>query len=136
MPSSLKLVLALLLFGALAAPVAIAVLIAQDEAQARVTAEQITGGHADAGKQAIGRYGCGGCHAIPGLNSADGRVGPPLNHMGQRVEIAGVLANNPGNMIRWLQHPQAVVPGNGMPDQPMSDRDARDIAAYLYALRR
>lgn len=37
--------------------------------------------------------------------------------------------------MRWLEHPQRVVPGNGMPEQGVSGRDARDMTAYLYTLR-
>jgi cytochrome c2 len=36
-------------------------------------------------------------------------------------------------MVRWLMHPQALIPGTGMPELGMTERDARDIAAYLYA---
>jgi cytochrome c1 len=38
-------------------------------------------------------------------------------------------------MRRWIQHPQQVAPGNGMPDLGISDIQARDISAYLYTLR-
>jgi cytochrome c len=38
-------------------------------------------------------------------------------------------------MIRWVQTPQAIDPKGGMPDMGVSDRQARDIAAYLYTLR-
>lgn len=38
-------------------------------------------------------------------------------------------------MIAWLQHPQAIVPGNAMPDMGLSAAEARDMAAYLYPLR-
>jgi cytochrome c1 len=55
--------------------------------------------------------------------------------MGQRTIIAGLLPNTPPNMIRWLQAPQSVVPGNAMPNLALSDRDAADIAAFLYTLR-
>jgi cytochrome c1 len=38
-------------------------------------------------------------------------------------------------MIAWLQNPQAIVPGNAMPNMGLSEPDARDITAYLYTLR-
>jgi cytochrome c2 len=38
-------------------------------------------------------------------------------------------------MIRWIQHPQRLAPGSAMPDLGVSETDARDMAAYLYALR-
>ena len=39
-------------------------------------------------------------------------------------------------MTRWLRDPQRVLPGNGMPDQAVTDAEARDMAAYLYTIRR
>jgi cytochrome c1 len=38
-------------------------------------------------------------------------------------------------MIAWLKDPQAVVPGNAMPNMGLNDTDAQDITAYLYTLR-
>ncbi|MDB5688620.1 MAG: cytochrome c class [Sphingomonas bacterium] len=136
MPHSLRFVLLLTGLATLAGIASVAVLYGQDAAQARTTAEQITGGHADAGKAAMLRYGCGACHQIPGISGAQGQVGPSLRAIGTRSEIAGVLANDPQNLIRWIRDPQEVVPGNGMPDQGISEGDARDIAAYLYTIRR
>jgi cytochrome c len=136
MPYSLRFVLLLLGISILAGVVSIIVLYGQDAAQARTTAEQITHGRVDAGKAAINRYGCGACHKIPGIPGAEGMVGPSLNAIGTRSEIAGVLVNNPQSLARWIRHPQEVVPGNGMPDQGVSEREARDIAAYLYTVRR
>jgi len=37
-------------------------------------------------------------------------------------------------MVRWIRGPQRFHPGSAMPDLGVSERDARDIAAYLYAL--
>lgn len=86
------------------------------------------------GAYLIGEYGCGTCHTIPGIANADGQIGPPLNSIAQRVYIAGKLRNTPDNMIRWLKNPQAVAPGNVMPDMGLSSSQARDITAYLYTL--
>jgi cytochrome c2 len=136
MPYSLRFVLLLLGLAIVASVASVVVLYGQDAAQARTTAEQISGGHVDAGKAAINRYGCGACHQIPGIPGAQGKVGPSLKAIGIRSEIAGVLVNNPQNLTRWVRHPQEVVPGNGMPDQGVTEREARDIAAYLYTIRR
>jgi cytochrome c1 len=38
-------------------------------------------------------------------------------------------------MVRWLREPQAVDPLTAMPPLGVSERDARDIAAYLATLR-
>ena len=123
-----------LLFG-LSVAVAIvsgAVLYWQTQASARTRAEGITHGSATAGQLAIGRYGCGGCHVIPGVAGAQGAVGPTLAKIATRAEIAGKLPNDPEAMVRWLMHPQHVSPGSGMPEMGVTERDARDMAAYLY----
>ena len=91
----------------------------------------LPGASADRGKQVIERVGCGACHAIPGIRMAGGRVGPPLGDFARRRTIAGKLANTPGDLTRWIHEPQAVVPGNDMPDLGLSQRQARDVAAYL-----
>lgn len=101
----------------------------------RNTARQITGGEPSRGTKAITLYGCGGCHEIPGVNGATGQVGPPLTGIANRTYLAGQLQNTPENMIRWILEPQEVEKGTAMPDLHVSERDARDIAAYLYTLR-
>jgi cytochrome c2 len=87
------------------------------------------------GARLIARLGCGGCHGIDGIRDAVGNVGPPLTHVGTRIYLAGVLENTPENMIAWLRHPQRFVPRGAMPDLGLDERDARDIAAYLYQLK-
>jgi len=91
------------------------------------------GGDAHRGKLLVGRYSCGACHQMPGIEEADGLVGPPLATFSRRTMIAGLLPNTPSNLVLWLRHPQAVTPGNAMPDLGLTDAQARDIAAYLYA---
>jgi cytochrome c2 len=100
------------------------------------TAAQLTGGgNAQAGMVDLRKYGCSGCHTIPGIEGAQGLVGPPLNQFADRVYIAGRLPNTPDNLMLWIQKPQQVVPNNAMPDMGISEQDSRDIAAYLYTLR-
>lgn len=93
------------------------------------------GGDPHRGSALIHRNGCGSCHVIPGIEDATGDVGPPLTGVGRRIYIAGVVRNTPDGMVAWLRNPQAIVPGNAMPNMQLDDRDARDIAAYLYTLR-
>lgn len=96
----------------------------------------IATGTADAarGKTALSQYACLTCHRIPGVVGRDAPVGPPLEGIGTREYIAGVLPNTAENMVRWLRHPQAVNPRSAMPDLGVTERDARDIAAYLFTL--
>lgn len=98
-------------------------------------AAALTGGDPGRGKIAIRKYGCDTCHTIPGIETAKGLVGPPLSQVAARVYIAGRLPNTPGNLIRWIQHPQQIDPGQVMPEMGVSEREARDIAAFLYTLQ-
>ena len=98
-------------------------------------AEALTGGNVDRGKTAIGKYGCGSCHTIPGIDGAQATVGPPLTGIAVRGYLAGHLTNSPDNMMKWIQHPQRIDPQVVMPEMGVTDQDARDITAYLYTLR-
>ena len=78
------------------------------------------------------RYGCGSCHTLKNVRTANGSVGPPLDGIATRAIIAGRLANNPGNMQRWIRDPQHVSPGTAMPDLSVGQSDAQDVTAFLY----
>jgi cytochrome c2 len=104
-----------------------------DEAQH--IAEVTTGGNVHRGAAAIERYGCGSCHVIPGISGAQGRAGASLDGIADRIYIAGVLQNTPENMMRWIENPPAVDPKTVMPNLGVTERDAKDIAGYLYTLK-
>lgn len=87
------------------------------------------------GAELIHTKGCGSCHIVPGVSSADGVVGPPLNAWGQHVYIAGRLPNNSANLIRWLIDTHDVIPNSAMPEVPLTYQEANDIATYLHSLR-
>jgi cytochrome c2 len=87
------------------------------------------------GARLVDTEACGSCHILPGHATGWGEVGPPLTGFAGRTVIAGMLPNTPDNLVLWLQRPQSVVPGNGMPDMDLSPREAHDIAAYLYTLQ-
>lgn len=135
MPASVKWLAWLVAASVAVAVAAGAVMYAETRTRTRVMAEQVSGGSVVAGRAAITRYGCGSCHVIPGIADASGAVGPALGQVAVRATIAGRLPNSPAAMARWLQHPQAVVPGNAMPEQGVTPRDARDMTAYLYTLK-
>ena len=134
MPHSLRFVLGLLGLGVIAAIASGVLQHRNGNAAARTVAEQITHGDSTAGKLAIQRFGCGGCHVISGVADARGTVGPSLSGIATRAELSGGLANNPANMVRWLRDPQGVRPGSGMPNLGVGERDGRNMAAYLYTL--
>jgi cytochrome c oxidase assembly factor CtaG/cytochrome c2 len=95
----------------------------------------LSGAHAERGLALMKSHGCATCHTIPGMENARGQVGPPLAQFGRRAFVAGVLSNNPDNLVKWLRWPQSVIPGNAMPNTELTEEDARDIAAYLYGDR-
>src|SRR5205823_2437993 len=98
-------------------------------------AEALAGGKVEAGRVALTNYGCNTCHTIPGIADARGLVGPPLTQLANRIYIAGVLANTPDNLVLWIQQPRSVNPRTAMPNLGVDEVSARNIAAYLYALR-
>ena len=79
------------------------------------------------------RYGCAGCHTIPGIEGAEGKVGGDLSGLRERVYIAGVLNNSADNLVGWIVAPQAQSPLTEMPPTAISEQEDRDLAAYLYA---
>jgi cytochrome c2 len=102
-------------------------------AQRTAIAKALTHGDADRAPALITRYGCSGCHTIPGAPGADGKVGPDLSNLIQRVYIGGVLRNTPVNLVQWVVDPQRFLARSAMPATGISEPDARDVAAYLYA---
>jgi cytochrome c2 len=131
---ALKRLLLTALFASLAAGTLAACDSSADPASTAGTPDAAIGDVA-AGKAAIARVGCGSCHVIPGIAGAVGMVGPPLDHIGSRQFLAGMLHNTPESMVAWLRFPQHVVPGNAMPDMGLSAAEARNIAAYLETLK-
>jgi len=97
--------------------------------------DELIDGDPARGREAIVAYGCGSCHAVPGIREAQGRVGPELTRFSEQIYIAGRLPNTPLNLIAWIQNPHDIDPLNAMPDLGVTHEDARDIAAYLYTLR-
>ena len=112
----------------------LAVLASCDRSAERV-ARDLTGGDPEKGKLAIVKYGCDTCHNIPGVLTATATVGPPLSQIALRSYLAGRIDNTPENMIKWVRQPHSVDPQTAMPETGVTERDGRDIAAYLYTLK-
>jgi cytochrome c1 len=88
-------------------------------------------GDAGRGKKIIGQYACQSCHKIPGVTGSDVDVGRPLDGLARRPVIAGKLAPTQDNVMHWIRDPQAIDPRTAMPNMGVTERDARDISAYL-----
>jgi len=102
--------------------------------QTMETARLLTrGGDPSNAPEIFRQYGCAGCHTIPGVAGADGKVGGDLSGLRGRVYIAGVANNTPDNLIRWIVSPRMLSPKTAMPETGISEAEARDLAAYLYA---
>lgn len=105
----------------------------QSQQQTTNVAKAMTGGYPSRAPELIRRYGCAGCHTIPGIPGGDGQVGGPLKDLRQRVYVGGVVLNSPDNLTRWMVSPQTFSPRTAMPATGISEPEARDVAAYLYS---
>lgn len=108
--------------------------IAAEEPQPQAPAPMLRKPDMERGRLALRNYACTACHAIPGVVGPGAPVGPPLEGIGARRYIAGVLPNSFENMVLWIRNPVEVDPLTAMPDLDVSAQDAADIAAYLGTL--
>jgi cytochrome c2 len=93
---------------------------------------RVHAGDAVRGEAVIARLECGACHVIAGIPGAVGNTGPKLDAYAARPYVAGKFPNEPETLVRFILDPPAMAPLTAMPAVPMTDQDARDIAAYLY----
>jgi mono/diheme cytochrome c family protein len=89
---------------------------------------------AERGRAVIARVGCASCHTVPGIRWPEGQVGPSLHGFAASNLISGRLPNRPDVLAAYVADAPAVLPGTTMPAMPISEREARDVAAYLYTL--
>ena len=87
------------------------------------------------GRLTLTQYGCHGCHRIDGVAGPESHVGPPLHDFARRLTLPGARPNTQAQLVAWLRDPHAIDPHSAMPDLGVTERDARDIAAYLATLR-
>jgi cytochrome c len=121
--------------GVLTVVVAIAMAVGCEGGQKTNIYSVYTGGDWHRGKQVIDQFRCGACHIIPGVNHADGLVGPPLTHWARRTYVGGEVPNKPEDLVKWIMDPQSIEPGTAMPNLGLTEQQARDAAAYLYTIR-
>ncbi len=98
----------------------------QSQPIARPTSAQAT-----EGEQVFQERTCASCHAVAGTASKP-NVGPNLAQLATRETIAaGVLANTPENLARWLKDPAAIKPESLMPDLNLTEQEIQALVAYL-----
>jgi cytochrome c2 len=96
-------------------------------------AQALTGGDPMKAADLATRFGCAGCHTIPGVPGAHGQVAAPLVDLRKRVYLAGVVRNTAENLVQWIVDPPSLSPRTAMPVTGISRHEATDVAAYLYA---
>jgi len=88
------------------------------------------------GKQVAAQFGCGVCHVIPGIEGAEGALGPTLAGVASRPAISdGVVKNTPANLTQYILSPASVNPQSRMPRMGVSPAEAQDITAFLMTLK-
>ncbi len=103
-------------------------------ANEQAPAAPVTGAAAQ-GRDAFLASPCINCHTIRGTE-ANGKLGPELTHFGSRATFAGAaFDNNPENLTAWLHDPQAMKPGNLMPNLGMTSGAVQSIVTYLESLK-
>ena len=130
----LRLAGGLLLVGLIAAAGLLMLYRYDERMEQTAWAESLTGGNSDRAPMLMVRNGCASCHRIEGVPGAHGMTGPPLKGLAERQFIAGVLPNTPGNLVAWIRDARSIDPKTAMPSTLVPEKDARDMAAYLYTL--
>ncbi len=88
-------------------------------------------GSAARGEALYNKLTCVTCHPMQ-RDPQKVQTAPDLNHLVTRQTLgAGVLQNNPQNLARWLRNPQAVKPGNLMPNMQLTEQQVSDLVDYL-----
>jgi cytochrome c oxidase subunit 2 len=78
---------------------------------------------------------CVNCHTVSGT-SASGTFGPDLSHLMSRGTLgSGVISNEPENLRAWVKDPQAIKPGNLMPNMQLDSRELNEVVTYLSSLK-
>lgn len=94
---------------------------------------------AQEGKELFEEKACISCHATDTQNYSAGTVpiGPDLTQFGDRSRFAGVLDPTKENLVKWIQNPESLKPGNLMTGAypKLSDDEADKIAEYLLQLK-
>ncbi len=89
---------------------------------------------AQAGERLFLNDQCASCHTIAGT-AAQGLVGPDLTHLASRTTLAAAeIPNTPAQLAAWIRNPQAIKPGDRMPDLGLNPTEVAQLVAYLEEL--
>jgi len=78
---------------------------------------------------------CVNCHTVS-RTSAAGTFGPDLSHLMSRDTLgSGVIPNTTENLRAWIKDPQAIKPGNLMPNMQLNAGELDEVVAYLSSLK-
>src|SRR5436853_7257224 len=83
--------------------------------QSQAVARAMTGGDPSRAPDIIRRYGCAGCHTIPGIPGGDGQVGGPLTNVKHRGYVGGVVRTSAAHLVRRIVSPQTFSPRAATP---------------------
>jgi cytochrome c oxidase subunit II len=80
--------------------------------------------------------GCAFFHTVRGTTAFFGRDGPDLTHVASRRTLAAAtLTNVSGHLAGWIANPQALKPGNRMPQVPLEPAEFHAVLRYVQGLR-
>ena len=100
-----------------------------------VAASQPVSENAQKGLALFEQMSCVNCHAIKGT-IASATFGPDLTHFASRKQLgAGIVANTPENLRRWLRDPQQVKVGVKMPNFKFTEEQVTQLADYIETLK-
>jgi len=89
----------------------------------------------EAARSAFLSLSCVNCHTVSGT-SASGTFGPDLSHLMSRDTLgSGAIPNKPENLQAWVKDPQAIKPGNLMPNMQLDSRELDEVVTYLSSLK-
>jgi mono/diheme cytochrome c family protein len=119
-------VIAIIAVGALAAT---AYWLRGQAHQRELRAAELTGGDPARAPELMRYYGCVACHTVRGVAAPGGLLGPNLS------DPEKLLTKKPQELIAYIVDPKSANQKSVMPRTGISERQARDIVAYLLSLR-
>ncbi len=78
--------------------------------------------------------GCIACHVVSSIPEAIGTIGPPLDGLASREELAAGLPITADNVAKWIRDPAVVKPGTVMPKLVQDEAEIETLVAWLLTL--